>query len=74
MAVTGKTGADAIWKALKRIVIVLSHYAPKLLATVAIMQAGGQLTSAEAAEITAFINDTASLLAAITKVADYSGF
>lgn len=74
MAVTGKTGADAIWKALHRIAIVLSHYAPKFLAVVAVMQSSGSITSAEAALITEFVNSLTAVAAALKKVADYSGF
>lgn len=74
MAVTGKTGADAIFFAIKRIAIVLSHYAPKFLAVIAVMQAGGHITADEAALITDFVNSLNSLMAALKKVADYSGF
>lgn len=74
MAVTGKTGADAIYHAIKRITTVISHYAPKFLAVVAVMEAGGQITSADAAVIVGFINSLNTLVAALAKVADYSGF
>lgn len=74
MPVTGKTGADAIYKALKRILIVMSHYLPKLKATVAIMVSTGALTTAEAAEVNAFLDSMSALIAAVKKVADYSGF
>lgn len=74
MPVTGKTGADAVFKALKRIAIVLSHYAPKFLAVVAVMEAGGNITSVEAAAIRAFVTSLNDLLSALSKVADYSGF
>lgn len=74
MAVTGKTGADATYKALKRILIVMSHYLPKFKATVEIMVAGGHLTAAEAVIINEFLDSLAGLIAAVSKVADYSGF
>lgn len=74
MPVTGKTGADAVFKAIKRIAIVMSHYAPKFLAVLAIMESGGNVTAAEAATIRAFITSLNDLLAALSKVADYSGF
>lgn len=74
MPVTGKTGADAIFQAIKRISIVISHYAPKFLAVIAVMEAGGNITSAEAATIRAFIAGLNDLVAALSKVADYSGF
>lgn len=74
MPITGKTGADAIFKAIKRIAIVISHYAPKFLATVAVMESGGQITAVEAATIRAFISGLNDLVTALSKVADYSGF
>lgn len=74
MPVTGKTGADAVFKAVKRIAIVLSHYAPKFLAVVAVMEAGGNITAADAAAIRGFVSALNDLLAALSKVADYSGF
>lgn len=74
MPVTGKTGADAVFKALKRITLTLSHYAPKFLAVVAIMEAGGNITPTDAAAIRAFVASLSELMAALSKVADYSGF
>jgi pheromone shutdown protein TraB len=74
MAVTGKTGADAVFKAIKRVTIVISHYAPKFLAVIAVMEAGGNITSVEAATIRAFITSLNDLMAALSKVAAYSGF
>lgn len=74
MSITGKTGADAIFKAIKRVAIVLSHYAPKFLAVIAVMETGGNITPAEAATIRAFVTSMNDLLSALSKVAEYSGF
>lgn len=74
MPVTGKTGADAVFKALKRIAIVLSHYTPKFLAVVAVMETGGNITALDAAAIRAFVTGLNDLISALSKVADYSGF
>lgn len=74
MAVTGKTGADGIAKALKRQVIIASHYGPKFLAVCAAMKALGLLTDPEYTAIVTAFNAWPALLSAIQKVADYSGF
>lgn len=73
MAATGKTGADAIYRAAHKIVIVLSAWEPKFRAVVAVMVAGGNLSASEAAVITAFLDSLAALNSALKKVADYSG-
>lgn len=74
MAVTGKTGSDAVLKAVKHIVVVLSHYMPKFMSTVAIMEASGALSAADAAAVRAFVASLNELLVAVSKMADYSGF
>lgn len=74
MAVTGKTGADAFYKALKRQSIVWSHYGPKFLALVATMHTAGLLDDAEYAALNAAFTALPALLAAMAKVAAYSGF
>lgn len=74
MANTGKNGSDTIYKALKKIAMEFAKFGPKLIATAAIMQAGGQLTAAEYATVVAFINSIAEALVALQKVAEYSGF
>lgn len=73
MAITGKTGADAIFVAIHKVVTVLAAYAPKFRAVVATMVTGGFVTSAEAAVITGFLDTLPALEAALKKVADYSG-
>lgn len=74
MAITGKTGADAIFKALKRICIVLTKYQAKLQAVVVAAEAAGAITSADATTISAFITVAASTCAAFDRLAQYSGF
>lgn len=74
MAVTGKTGGDAIYKAIKRILIVESHYGAKLDAVMTIMVSLGLLDAADAAVVRLFLGQLPALLAALAKIADYSGF
>jgi len=74
MAITGKTGADAIFKALKRICIVLSHYRVKLVAVVAAAQSADVVTEEQAVLINDFLGTAELLCAALEAVAGYSGF
>lgn len=74
MAITGKTGADAIFKALSRICIVLNRYHAKLINVVSLAQAAGAITSGEATTIIAFINAAQAACDAFRKLADYAGF
>lgn len=74
VAVTGKTGADAIFKALKRICIVITKYNTKLVAVVAAAEAASAITSSDASTITSFIAAANSACVAFQKLADYSGF
>lgn len=74
MAVTGKTGADAFFGALKRQSIVWSHYGPKLLALASTMHGLGLLDDAEYQALVAGFNALPVFYAAMKKIADYSGF
>jgi len=74
MALTGRTGADAIFKALKRICIVLTKYQSKLVAVIVSAQSAGAITSAQAADATALINLASAACVAFQRIADYSGF
>jgi hypothetical protein len=74
MAVTGKTGADAIYVALKHICHVLSKYNAKLVAVVAAALAAGAITAAESAAILAFIAAAQAACDAFAQLAAYSGF
>lgn len=71
---TGKTGADGFAKAVKRQSLIWAHYGPKLRALVVALHASGVL---DTVEYTALINGFDALptiLAAIVKVAEHSGF
>lgn len=74
MAVTGKTGADGFAKAVKRQSIIWSHYGPKLRAVVVTMHGAGLLDEPEYLALIAAFDALPTLLAAIAKVAAYSGF
>jgi hypothetical protein len=74
MALTGKTGADAVFKALKRICIVLSHYSAKLTAVVDAAQADGKITTQQQTDAHLFIASALIFCTAFELVADYSGF
>jgi len=74
MALTGKTGADAIFGALKRICHVLVKYNTKLLAVVDAAQAAGAITAGDATTIKAFITVAVATCDAFGKLAAYSGF
>lgn len=74
MAVTGKTGADAIFGALKHICHVLVKYNAKLVAVVAAAQTAGAISADDATKITAFITVAVATCDAFGKLAQYSGF
>lgn len=74
MAVTGKTGADAIFKALKRVCIVLGHYQTKLAAATSAALASGAITSAQKTQIDNFVAVAVVTCDAFRALADYSGF
>jgi hypothetical protein len=74
MARTGKTGADAIFKALKRICLVLSHYSGKLDKMITAAEAADVVTSAQAATARAFLAGANGACAIFETLADYSGF
>lgn len=74
MAVTGKTGADAIFKTMKRQAIVYQRYAPKLNALITVMQGLSLLTSGEAALAHAYVAAIVEMAVIFQKISDYSGF
>lgn len=74
MARTGRTGADAFSKAVKRQSIVWAAYGPKLTKVCQTMHTAGLLDDAEYAALLAAFNALPALLSAIAKVAEYSGF
>lgn len=74
MAVTGKTGADAVFIALKRICIVLSHYRAKLDNVITAAEGHGDITSAQASAAHDFLATASTVCAVFEAVAGYSGF
>lgn len=74
MAVTGRTGADAIFIALKHICRILAKYNAKLTAVVSAAQSAGAITAGEAATITAFLGTANAACFAFERLAAYSGF
>jgi hypothetical protein len=74
MAITGRTGADAVFKALKRQCIVFQKYNTKLRAVILAAEAATIITSTEAAVCNAFLDSILTACAAFEKVAGYSGF
>ncbi len=74
MAVTGKTGADAIFIALKHICRLLIKYNLKLTAAIAAAQAAGAITAGQAASINTFISVATATCSAFEALAAYTGF
>jgi hypothetical protein len=74
MAVTGKTGADAVFKALKRICIVLSHYRSKLDTVIDQAAAASVITTAQATVAHDFLATANTVCGILEAVAGYSGF
>ena len=74
MAVTGKTGADAIFFFLGHICRVINRYRNKLIAVVAAAEANDVITTEQAVLINDFIGTVATVCAAFQLVAGYSGF
>ncbi len=74
MAVTGKTGADGFYKALKRQSLIMAHFGPRFLALVNTMHSLGLLDDTDYQALTIAFNALPGLLAAAQKVAEYSGF
>lgn len=74
MALTGKTGADAIFFFLRHICRVLSKYRNKFVAVVAAAETANVITTDQAVLINDFIGTANTLCAALELVAHYSGF
>jgi hypothetical protein len=74
MAVTGKTGADAFFKAMNRQRITVNKYRAKMLAVIGVMQGLSLLTPAEAAQAIAMVEAVAAAYDIWQKIASYSGF
>ena len=74
MAVTGKTGADALYKNFKKSSITMSHYGPKFAIVVQQAVIAGVISSADATAVMAAINALPAVLSILAQVAKYSGF
>ncbi len=74
MAITGKTGADAVFFALKRICIVLSHYRAKLDNVIDAAETAGAISSAQATTAHDFLATANTVCAVFEAIAAYSGF
>lgn len=73
MAITGKTGADAWYKTLKKQADLYKKFGPKLVTVCQTMHGLGLLEDAEYAALIAAFNSVPEILSAIAKVAEYSG-
>ena len=74
MAITGKTGADAVFKAIQRICLVITRYRSKFDAVIISAQGAGAITSAQATTIRDFIAGLNALCVALEALSKYSGF
>jgi hypothetical protein len=74
MAVTGKTGADAIFIAVFHACKVFHRYAAKFVAVNDAALSAGAITSAQHAIIVAFIASLDATCEALRALAQYSGF
>lgn len=74
MAVTGKTGADAIFKALQRICLVIAKYRAKLDNVIDAAASAGVITSAQATTAHDFVAAANAACTIFGLIAGYSGF
>lgn len=74
MAVTGRTGADAVFKALHRICIVLTKYRTKLDTVIDAAKDNNVITTQQATDAHAFISTADTVCSIFELVAGYSGF
>lgn len=74
MAITGKTGADAIAKALKHICRVLVAYRNKLEQVIDQAEAATVITGSQATAARAFVASADAACQVFILIADFSGF
>jgi len=74
MAITGKTGADAISKSLKHICRVINAYSAKLNTVIDQAAAFGTITEEQAAIAKAFVASADAACQVFILIAGYSGF
>lgn len=70
---TGKIGADAIYKALRRICIVLSKYNVKLKSSLELAKNTGIITNEQYGTALTFINGAVAACEVFRVVSDWSG-
>lgn len=70
----GRSGADAIFKALHRVCIVLTHYSLKLNAAIDLVEAAGLITGEQQTAAKAFVTASGALCDIFKIIADNSGF
>lgn len=74
MAVTGKTGADAIFIALRQICKVIVRYRAKLDDVIDAAETAGTITSAQATQAHDFVTNASVVCVIFELIAGYSGF
>ena len=74
MAITGKTGADAIAKALKHICRVLVAYRTKLEAVIDLAESTATISAGQADTARAFVASADAACQVFILIADFSGF
>lgn len=74
MAVTGKTGADAVFQALQHICRVITKYRTKLDAVIDAATTAGVITSAQAVIAHDFVSTASAACSVFELIASYSGF
>jgi hypothetical protein len=70
----GRSGTDAIFKALQRICIVITAYNTKITAAIAIAEGAGLITAAQASLAVSFIEGARTTCDIFKIVASNSGF
>ena len=73
MAVTGKTGADAVFKAINHVCKVNAKFGPRLREVVVLTAAAELITPTQEAALIAFLDGLTGLCAAWDSVAKFSG-
>ena len=72
--VTGKTGADAIFRAMHKICQMITKYGPKLSAVLVAAEGAGVITAAQLSAAQTFITGAQALCDVFNLVSQYSGF
>jgi len=70
----GRSGADAVFKALHRICIVLTHYSVKLDVAIGLAESASLITSTQATVARTFLATSSAVCDIFKIVADNSGF